>query len=111
MKTLKTAAVFFCLFLLSGVFLSAARATEKKPFLNLFFKFASGPEDHYFVVDKKKLLGTIGKHFRIEKYFCLPYDETSSPHQSAWIYPARKLAHNLMPESLQEEQVVLAVKE
>ncbi|MDO8647820.1 MAG: class I SAM-dependent methyltransferase [Candidatus Diapherotrites archaeon] len=86
-------------------------STEKKPPLNALFKFASGPEDHYFVVDKQKLLETIGKHFRIEKYFCLPYDLVSSPHQSKWVYPVRHAVHYLMPEGLQEEQVVVAVKE
>ncbi len=57
----------------------------------------------------KELLEKNG--FMVEKFFCLPYTEESSPGtNNKWFYPFRKVLHFLVWRSLQEEMIVLARK-
>jgi ubiquinone/menaquinone biosynthesis C-methylase UbiE len=63
----------------------------------------------FSIPELKELLEKNG--FRVEKLFCLPYTEESSPgSRHKWFYVFRKAIHFFLPVSLQEEIVLLARK-
>ncbi len=65
--------------------------------------------NHFSPASLRVLLEKNG--FGVEKIFCLPYTEESSPGSGRkWSYGLRKMAHPFLPSGLQEEIVVLARK-
>lgn len=67
---------------------------------------------HLSLLTKKELLALFERNdFEVKEYFCLPYNQESSPGSSQkWFYPVRNSLHHIVPQSLQEEQVVRAEK-
>ncbi len=67
---------------------------------------------HLSLFNRKELVGLLEKSgFELKSFFCLPFTQESSPGSSQkWFYPVRNLIHVFVPQSLQEEMVVLAQK-
>lgn len=83
---------------------------NKNSWINLLFH-SSYVKSHHILFDMNFMESIINRYFKIEKIFCLPYDNISSfGSKYKWAFPLRKLIHNLLPESLQEEILILARK-
>jgi len=67
---------------------------------------------HLSLFSKKELTSLLEKNgFEVKRFFCLPYTPESSPGSSQkWFYPIREALHFVLPQSLQEEMVVFALK-
>lgn len=67
---------------------------------------------HLHLFNKEELEDMLGRHgFKVERFFCLPYtDESSDGARHKRLFALRKGMHYTLPESMQEEMVVVARK-
>lgn len=82
---------------------------NKKSWVNRLLKSSFHPE-HVSLFDANSLQLLVSRYFRIERFFLLSYDEIScwgSRHKN--LFWVRKLVHNFLPVSLQEEMVLKAI--
>jgi 2-polyprenyl-3-methyl-5-hydroxy-6-metoxy-1,4-benzoquinol methylase len=83
---------------------------NKKSLINRILK-SSFVTSHISLFDIPSIKKAMNEYFKIEKTFCLPYDDVSSwgsKHKK--MYWLRKLIHPLLPFNLQENVILLARK-
>jgi len=83
---------------------------NKRSWVNRILK-SSFHKGHISLFDITGIKKSVDKYFSIEEFFCLPYDSISSwgsKHKNMfWV---RKMVHNFIPQSLQEDSVILGKK-
>ncbi len=67
-------------------------------------------KSHINLFDIQRIKKSVSKHFKIKKIFCLPYDSDTVVSNHPKFYWVRKLIHNFVPRSLQENIIVVAEK-
>ena len=80
---------------------------NKKSWVNRILK-SSFHHGHVSLFDLSGIKRTVSKYFEIEDFFCLPYDSVSSwGSKHKRLYWLRKLVHYFIPQSLQEDIIIL----
>ncbi len=83
---------------------------NKNSWVNTIFK-SSFREGHNIIFSIHSVKDIVSKYFDIIEFFCLPYDEISSAgsrHKKLFFF--RKLIHYFLPQSLQEDMIILGKK-
>jgi len=83
---------------------------NKKSWINRILK-SSFHKGHVSLFDIDEIKKIMKKYFKIEKFFCLPYDSVSSwGSRYKKMFWLRKFIHNFIPQGLQEDIIILARK-
>ncbi|MDO8428058.1 MAG: class I SAM-dependent methyltransferase [Candidatus Diapherotrites archaeon] len=84
---------------------------NRNSLINRMFKSYHAPL-HFTLFTKQELTELLQKHgLKIQKFYCQPYTEESCDgSQKKWLFPIRKIMHHFLPNSLQEEMIILAEK-
>jgi ubiquinone/menaquinone biosynthesis C-methylase UbiE len=83
---------------------------NKNSLLNKIFK-SYYTKSHQYIFDTKTIKSIISKYFIVETFFCLPYTEPYllGPKGASLIW-FRRFIHHFLPQSLQENMIILARK-
>jgi len=83
---------------------------NKKSLVNRIFRSYYRPA-HRNLMDIPTVKNIVSKHFVVEEMFFLPYDSDTVESLHPRLYWFRKLVHNLIPQALQENIIIVGKKE